>query len=135
MPFISHLVPIVVLQLFSCIYCFMAQYQSYCHINFVLNIKGAGLINKFTAFIAIFTFYDAGQNGLFKMTYLFLLASLNSQIAPLQALKSSLKQDICFGLLNKKAQVTLLPKNEPSIQSPFYKPTITFISTDFSILH
>ena len=46
------------------------------------------------------------------MTYLFLLASLNSQIAPLQALKSSLKQDICFDLLNKKAQVTLLPKKQ-----------------------
>ena len=35
------------------------------------------------------------------MTYLFLLASLNSQIAPLQALKSSLKQDICFDLSHK----------------------------------
>jgi len=47
------------------------------------------------------------------MTYLFLLAPLNSQIAPLQALKSPLTQDICFDLLNKKAQVTLLPKTNP----------------------
>ena len=30
------------------------------------------------------------------MTYLFLLASLNSQIAPLQALKSSLKQEFAL---------------------------------------
>jgi hypothetical protein len=41
----------------------MAQYQPYCHVNFVLNIKGTGSIYKFTAFIAIFTFYGAGQNG------------------------------------------------------------------------
>lgn len=66
-PYISHLVPIVVLQLFSCIMpCFLAQYQPYCHINFVLNIKGASLIYKFTTFIAIFTFYGAGQNGSLK---------------------------------------------------------------------
>ena len=59
----------------------MAQYQSYCHINFVLNIKGAGLINNFTAFIAIFTFYGAGQNGSLRR-YLWFYFLPKSQILP-----------------------------------------------------
>ncbi|WP_265094384.1 hypothetical protein [Campylobacter concisus] len=37
----------------------------------------------------------------------------------------------------QKTQIGLLPKNKPSIQSPFYKPTIklAFISTDLSTPH
>lgn len=87
----------------------MAQYQSYCHINFVLNIKGAGLINKFTAFIAIFTFqyYRCRIKWLFKTTSLFV--PLDSKMTPL----GTKTQDIFFDLSHKKTQIAMLSKINP----------------------
>ena len=102
----------------------MAQYQSYCHINFVLNIKGAGLINKFTAFIAIFTFYGAGQNGSLRWHICFTSVTklANSTITGAKELFKT--RYLLWFAQQKGASNTATKKNKPSIQLPFYKPTI-----------
>ena len=114
----------------------MAQYQSYCHINFVLNIKGAGLINKFTAFIAIFTFYGAGQNGSLRWHICFTSATklVNSTIT---GAKKPFNTRYLLWFAQQKGASNAATKNKSYIFSPFYKPTIklAFISTDLSAPH